>query len=178
MLFFDYLKYSNSNLSMIEYIIQKRYVLRYLFLYHDTYLAVLETKAGPSVRDQQLLVRTSNFLHISLQNDVLISQNSDQDRQHFQLSPEHWYLDVFITIYLNNAMNLYIPNCFAFFTSLTFSLSVNMTLITVTETEWIDFLGLKAFWISGTLTSLKGFKTGLEGFVVIMHIILNAKFLE
>ena len=38
MLFFDYLKYSNSNFSMIEYIIQKRYVLRYLFLYHDTYL--------------------------------------------------------------------------------------------------------------------------------------------
>ena len=93
MLFFDYLKYSNSNLSMIEYIIQKRYVLRYLFLYHDTYL------------------------------DVCIT----------------------IYMYLNNAMNLYIPNCFTFFTSLTFSLSVNMTLITVTETEWIDFLGLKAF---------------------------------
>ena len=50
---------------------------------------VLETKAGPSVRDWQLLVRTSNFLHISLQNDVWISQNSDQDRQLFQLSPEH-----------------------------------------------------------------------------------------
>ena len=40
MLFFNYLEYSNSNLSMIEYIIQKRYVLRYLFLYHDTYLDV------------------------------------------------------------------------------------------------------------------------------------------
>ena len=51
---------------------------------------VLETKAGLSVRDRQLLVRTRNFLHISLQIDVGISQNSDQDRQLFQLSPEHW----------------------------------------------------------------------------------------
>ena len=50
---------------------------------------VLETKAGPSVRDRQLLVRTSNFINISLQIDVWISQNSDQDRQLFQLSPEH-----------------------------------------------------------------------------------------
>ena len=55
-------------------------------------LAVLETKAGPSVRDRQLLVRTRNFLHISLQINVWISQNSDQDRQLFQLSPEHWRL--------------------------------------------------------------------------------------
>ena len=30
-------------------------------------VAVLETKAGPSVRDRQLLVRIRNFLHISLQ---------------------------------------------------------------------------------------------------------------
>ena len=52
--------------------------------------AVLETKAGPSVRDLQLLVRTRNFLHISLQINVWISQNSDQDQQLFQLSPEHW----------------------------------------------------------------------------------------
>ena len=51
---------------------------------------VLETKAGPSVRDRQLLVRTRNFLHISLQINVWISQNSDQDRQLFQLSREHW----------------------------------------------------------------------------------------
>ena len=43
MLYFDYLKFSNSNLSMIEYIIQKRYALRYLFLYHDTYLDVCIT---------------------------------------------------------------------------------------------------------------------------------------
>ena len=50
---------------------------------------VLETKAGPSVRDRQLLVRTRNFLHIYLQINVWISQNSDQDRQLFQLSPEH-----------------------------------------------------------------------------------------
>ena len=56
----------------------------------QTAQAVLETKAGPSVRDRQLLVRTSNFLHISLQIDVWISQNSDQDQQLFQLSPEHW----------------------------------------------------------------------------------------
>ena len=35
--------------------------------------SVLETKAGPSVRDQQLLVKTSNFLNISLQIDVWIS---------------------------------------------------------------------------------------------------------
>ena len=52
---------------------------------------VLETKAGPSVRDQQLLVRTSNFLHISLQINVWISQNPDQDRQLFQLSHEHCF---------------------------------------------------------------------------------------
>ena len=52
--------------------------------------AVLEIKAGPSVRDRQLLVRTSNFLHISLQIDVWISQKSDQDRQLFQLSLEHY----------------------------------------------------------------------------------------
>ena len=52
--------------------------------------SALETKAGPSVRDRQLLVRTRNFLHISLQINVSIAQNSDQDRQHFQLSPEHW----------------------------------------------------------------------------------------
>ena len=32
--------------------------------------SVLETKAGPSVRDQQLLARTRNFLHISLQINV------------------------------------------------------------------------------------------------------------
>ena len=51
---------------------------------------VLETRAGPSVRDRQLLVRTRNFLHISLQINVWISQNPDQDRQLFQLSPEHW----------------------------------------------------------------------------------------
>ena len=50
---------------------------------------VLETKAGPSVQDRQLLVKTSNFLHISLQINVWISQNSDQDPQLFQLSPEH-----------------------------------------------------------------------------------------
>ena len=55
-------------------------------------LAVLETKAGPSVRDRQLLVRTRNFLHISLQINVWISQNYDQDRQLFQQSPEHWPL--------------------------------------------------------------------------------------
>ena len=51
---------------------------------------MLDTKAGLSVRDQQLLVSTRNFLHISLQIHVWISQNSDQDRQLFQLSPEHW----------------------------------------------------------------------------------------
>ena len=49
---------------------------------------VLETKVGPSVRDQQFLVRTSNFLHISLQINVWISQDPDQDRQLFQLSHE------------------------------------------------------------------------------------------
>ena len=54
--------------------------------------SVLETKAGPSVRDRQLLVRTSNFLHISLQIDVWISQNFAQDRQLFQLSLEHWFI--------------------------------------------------------------------------------------
>ena len=52
--------------------------------------AVLETKAGPLVWDRQLLVWTSNFLRISLQINVWISQNNDQDRQLFQLSPEHW----------------------------------------------------------------------------------------
>ena len=52
---------------------------------------VLETKASLSVWDRQLLVRTRNFLHISLQINVLISQNSGQDRQLFQLSPEHWF---------------------------------------------------------------------------------------
>ena len=31
---------------------------------------MLETKVSPSVRDRQLLVRTSNFLHISLQINV------------------------------------------------------------------------------------------------------------
>ena len=52
---------------------------RVSFLYHlqnsnltitvsaDVLASVLETKAGLSVRDRQLLVRTSNFLHISLQ---------------------------------------------------------------------------------------------------------------
>ena len=45
--------------------------------------SVLETKAGLSVRDRQLWVRTSNFLHISLQIDVWISQNSDQDTGNF-----------------------------------------------------------------------------------------------
>ena len=34
------------------------------------FTAVLETKAGPSVRDQQVLVRTSNSIHISLQINV------------------------------------------------------------------------------------------------------------
>ena len=34
------------------------------------WISVLETKAGPSVRDQQLLVRTRNFWHISLQINV------------------------------------------------------------------------------------------------------------
>ena len=48
-----------------------------------------EIKFSEEVRDRQLLVRTSNFLNISLQIDVWISQNSDQDRQLFQLSPEH-----------------------------------------------------------------------------------------
>ena len=51
---------------------------------------VLETKAGPLVRDPQLLVRTRNFLHISLHINAWNSQNSDQDQQLFQLSPEHW----------------------------------------------------------------------------------------
>ena len=50
---------------------------------------MLETKGSPSVRDRELLVKTSNILHISLQTNVWISQNSDQDRQLFQLSPEH-----------------------------------------------------------------------------------------
>ena len=60
------------------------------FTYLLVLRSVLETKAGPSVRDRQFLVRTRNFLHISLQINVWISQNSDQDRQLFQLSPEHW----------------------------------------------------------------------------------------
>ena len=55
------------------------------------HLSVLET-SSPSVRDRQFLVRTRNFLHISLQINVWISQNSDQDLQLIQLSPEHWHL--------------------------------------------------------------------------------------
>ena len=43
------------------------------------YRAVLETKAGQSVRDRQLLVRTRNFLHISWQINLWILENSDQD---------------------------------------------------------------------------------------------------
>ena len=46
------------------------------------------------VRDWELLVRTRNFLHISLQINVWISPNSAQDRLLFQLSPEHWCLAV------------------------------------------------------------------------------------
>ena len=56
--------------------------------------AVLETKAGQLVRDQELLVRTRNFLYISLQINVWISQNSDQDRQLFEPSFEHWQNDI------------------------------------------------------------------------------------
>ena len=56
-----------------------------------SYGAALETNVGPLVWDRQLLVRTSKFLHISLQINVWISQNSDQDRQLFQLSAEQWY---------------------------------------------------------------------------------------
>ena len=52
----------------------------------DTSATVLETNAGPSVWDQQLLVRTSKFLHISLQINVWISQNSAQDWQLFSLA--------------------------------------------------------------------------------------------
>ena len=59
---------------------------------------VLETKAGPSVRDRQLLVKTSNFLHISLQIDVWISQNFAQDQQLFQLSLEHCNLPVWLLL--------------------------------------------------------------------------------
>ena len=44
------------------------YVLN--FLEGTENISVLETKAGPSVRDRQLLVRTRNFLHISLQINV------------------------------------------------------------------------------------------------------------
>ena len=58
---------------------------------YGNFQTMLETKASPSVRDRQLLVRTSNFLHISLQIDVWIYQNFDQDRQLFQLSPEHCF---------------------------------------------------------------------------------------
>ena len=50
--------------------------------------AVLET-AGPSVCDQQLLVRTSNFVDVSLQIIVEMIKNSDQDWELFQLSSEH-----------------------------------------------------------------------------------------
>ena len=55
------------------------------FVYH-IFLSVLETKVGPSVRDRQLLVRTSNFLYISLQIDVWISQNFAQDPQFVSLA--------------------------------------------------------------------------------------------
>ena len=58
----------------------------------DKTISVVETKAGPSVRDQQLSVTASNFLHISLQINVYIFQNSDQDWQLLQLSPEHWII--------------------------------------------------------------------------------------
>ena len=68
----------------------------------DEIWAVLETKAIPSVRDQQLLVKTRNFLHISLQINVWISQNSYQDRQLFQLSPEHWIWGVFCENFVEN----------------------------------------------------------------------------
>ena len=57
---------------------------------HTMSFSVIETKADLWVWDRQLLVRTSSFLHISLQIDVWISKNSDQDWQLFQLSPEHW----------------------------------------------------------------------------------------
>ena len=50
--------------------------------------AFLET-AGPSVCDQQLLVRTSNFVDVSLQIIVEMIKNSDQDWELFQLSSEH-----------------------------------------------------------------------------------------
>ena len=62
-----------------------------LFLaFHNTEIvrAMLENKTGPSVQDQQLLVRTSNFLHISLQIIVSNFQNSDRDQHISHLSPE------------------------------------------------------------------------------------------
>ena len=65
-----------------------RYLLRNCLQMNAT-RPVLDIKAGPSVWHWQLLVRTFNFLHISLQINVWISQNSDQDQQLFQLSPEH-----------------------------------------------------------------------------------------
>ena len=48
-------------------------------------LAALDTKAGPSIWDQQLLVNTSNFLYIYLQFSIELLQNSDQDQQLFNL---------------------------------------------------------------------------------------------
>ena len=36
----------------------------------SNHIPVLETKAGPLVRDRQLLVMTRNFLHITLQINV------------------------------------------------------------------------------------------------------------
>ena len=71
---------------------------------------MLETKAGPAVWDRQILVRTSNFLHISLQIDVGISHNFDQERQLFQLSPEHclhllFYDDQLHVFYFQNFNN-------------------------------------------------------------------------
>ena len=67
----------------------------------------LRTKASPSVWDWQFWVRTSNFLHISSQINVWISQNSEQDRQLFQLSPEHWWC-------IYNALAVTVTFCYVY----------------------------------------------------------------
>ena len=92
--------------------------------------AVLETKASLSVWDRQLLVRTSNFLHISLQIDVWISQNFAQDRQLFQLSLEHCSKDVRPSVCRRHGFRSIIQVCghigFLWFPESNFTLALNI----------------------------------------------------
>ena len=86
-------------LVTIQFIWKKNLVYFSHIIFMFISVPVFETKASPSVRYRQLLVRTRNFLHISLQINVWITRNSDQDRQLFQISPEHCSVHEHDTIY-------------------------------------------------------------------------------